>query len=376
MGKKLDKSFDKDLQNKKDKILKNIESDMHYISNNVGDSLKFDWIDVIENACPFVDNVIRVPKLTLVQDEVLVSTERAKRIMSDSIKDLAKHSNYIEQEPDENGDVTPAKILDIRSEETYNIYENRFLYTLVNDLDRFIYQKELLLKKFNLVDEKSLEYTASTTNGIEKIDIELKVSTQSIPKDKDDDKLKKFVEEQQKRIKLIREYITSWLRSEMITSLEKAHVQCVKPPLKPSNILLKNPNFQTASKLWEYIRNYDLQSNEMSKVDLESKGNATLLSFLDNSFLKDYFVLDSISKTKRDEREKICKYSIILLAEEVYRTYNLLIDNGYKISEEELLSTIAKEFKFEKNNRLVGIDDVRKKFKNEIDEYLERTNDL
>lgn len=376
MGKKLNDSFDKELKDKKDKVLKNIESDMHYVSNNVGDSLKFEWIDVIETACPFIDNVIRVPKLTLVKDEVLVPPERAKRIMADSIKDLAKHSNYIEQEPDENGDVMPAKILDIRSEETYNIYENRFLYTLVTDLDRFIYQKELLLKKFNLVDEKSLEYTASTNDGIEKIDIELKISTSSIPKDKDDDKLKKFIEEQKKRIKLIREYITSWLRSDMITSLEKAHVQCIKPPLKPSNILLKNPNFQTASKLWEYIRSYDLQSNEMSKVDLESNGDSTLLSLLDDAFLKDYFVLDSISKRRKEEKSKMCKYAIILLAHDVYRTYNLLQDNGYDINEEELLSTIAKEFKFEKNNRLVGIDDIRKKFKSEIDDYLERMRDL
>ena len=376
MGKKVSNTLDNEFENKKNLFIKNIDSDMHFVSNYLGNSLKFDWVDEVEKACPFIDHIVRMPKLTLIKDEVLVPPERAKRIMVDSIKDLAKHTNRIEEEPDENGDVMPKKILDIRSEETFNIYENRFLYTLIADLDRFVYQKEQLLKNFNLIDEKKLEYAADTSDDAQKISRELKITSTTIPKETQDSKLKKSVEDQLKRIKGIREYITSWQRSAMVNELDKAHVQFVKPPLKPTNILLKSANFQVASKLWEYIRNYDLDNTNASKNDIESSGNQTLLSFLDDAFLKDYFVLDSISKKKREEKEKICKSSVTLLAHEIYQTLNLLLDNGYKTTEDELLNMIAEEMQTQKNNRLVGIEDIKKKFKSEIDEYLERMQNL
>ena len=39
------------------------------------------------------------------------------------------------------------------------------------------------------------------------------------------------------------------------------------------------------------------------------------------------------------------------------------------------MSLIAKEMKNSKSDRLIGIEDVKKKFKSAMDEYLERTQD-
>ena len=97
MGKKVENVIDQDFNLKKDLFLKNIDSDMHFVSNYLGNSIKFDWVDEVEKACPFIDHIVRNPKLTLVQDEILVSTERAKRIMSDSIKDLAKQCSALDK---------------------------------------------------------------------------------------------------------------------------------------------------------------------------------------------------------------------------------------------------------------------------------------
>ena len=86
---KLDKLIiDKELINKKDLFIKNTNSEMHYVLNH-------DWIDEIENACPFIDIIVRNPKLTLIKEEQVTTIERAKKITVDSVKDLAKHSNYI-----------------------------------------------------------------------------------------------------------------------------------------------------------------------------------------------------------------------------------------------------------------------------------------
>ena len=83
--------------------------------------------------------------------------------------------------------------------------------------------------------------------------------------------------------------------------------------------------------------------------------------------------MDSVSKRKREEREKVNNYSIILLADMVRRVLDLLRINGKDITEEELLNILLEQVKIEQEARLAGIEDIKKKFKSEINDYLERT---
>ena len=106
-------------------FLDKLKSEMDYKSLYNGDLISFDWLEKIEFACPYIDIIVRNPKLTLIQEENLVKVERSKRITVASVKDLAKHTQYIEDVNKKTNDVRPSKILDIRNEETYNIYENR-----------------------------------------------------------------------------------------------------------------------------------------------------------------------------------------------------------------------------------------------------------
>ena len=110
------------LVKRKESFVKNTTSEMYYTMNNSCDSLNFEWLDKIEEACPFIDQIVRHPKLTLIKEEVVSTIERAKKITSESVKDLAKHSNYINDMDEETGDIRPSKILEVRNEEEYETY--------------------------------------------------------------------------------------------------------------------------------------------------------------------------------------------------------------------------------------------------------------
>ena len=265
------------------------------------------------------------------------------------------------------------KILDVRNEETYNIYENRFLYTLIDSLLKFVLEKEKLLNNFELSDEKVLEYSGKTVTDYEKLNIELKISSETLPSAKVDKKIKEEIKKIKARIKRIKEYIGSWQKSEMYKALEKAHVSFIKPPIKKTNIILKNPNFRIAVKLWEYLLKFE--EDEDKKENTESDGNDILKGFLDHSYLIDYFVLDSFVPSKREQKKRMADNAVLLLREEIRRIIDLLISLGIEITDEELLNMIAKELRKDKNERLVGVDDVKKKFKNAMEEYLERTQE-
>ena len=370
-----DKEYTEEARTSTKKFLKKIESEMAFQSKYNGDLLSFDWLDEIEEACPRIDKIVRVAKVALVQEANVELIEKAKRITVESVKDLSRHTNYINKYDAETDMVEPGKILDIRNEETYNIYENRFLHTLVNNMERFVLEREDELKALDITDEKLLEYKGKTDTGKEKLHIEIKVTSETNATGEMNKELKEKLDELKVRIKRIKEYIGSWHKSEMMKALDKAHITPVRSPIKKTNVFLKNPNFRVASALWEYLNKYGFNDNENSKDNVNSDGNDVIKGFLDHSFLINYYVLDSISNSKREQKKQLSKYAVVMLKEEIKRIVDLLLSCGLKISEEDIMKLVAEELKHDKSDRLVGADDVKKKFKNAMDEYLERTQE-
>ena len=136
---------------------------------------------------------------------------------------------------------------------------------------------------------------------------------------------------------------------------------------------MKNPNFQVATKLWEFLYAYGLNDQDETRDGLDTNGTNTLKEVLDDSFLTQYFVLDSISQSKREQKEKLSKYAVVMLKQQVQRSVSLLLNSGVKITDEQILEMIAKEIKNERNKKVVGKNDVKKKFMSVMDEYLEST---
>ena len=66
----------------------------------------------------------------------MVKVELARKVTVESVIHLTQHTNFI-QKIDENGDVKPSKILNINREESLDTYENRFIFTLLNNLRNF-----------------------------------------------------------------------------------------------------------------------------------------------------------------------------------------------------------------------------------------------
>jgi hypothetical protein len=361
------------LNEKSDIFINKMSSEMHFKSELAMDSVSFEWVDKIEDACPYLDNIIRNPKLALINESDVVKIEKARKITVESVKDLSKHTHYIDKIDAETNEVHPSRILVLRREETYNTYENRFIYTLITNLSRFLMKKEAFLEEFDTRSDKTLEYAGTTNTTSERLNIQLKISSKELPQGQNGNNFENEIDSIRKRVKKIRDYITSWRRNEFMTSLDKAHVAFVIPPIKKTNMILKNPNFQIAMKLWEFLQHYDEKEKDNAKQGLDTTGNEVLKGLLDGSFLMDYFVFDSISQDKKEQKEKIAKYAVLMIKEQLQRIVSLLLNSGITISDEEIHSMISSEIKNEKNKRLVGSDDVKKKFKSAMDEYLERT---
>ena len=120
-----------------EKFLDNTRSNL-LVSTDVNKvEADFEWLDLMEDTIRYLDNILRNPNRFIVNEEEIVKVELARRITVDSIKHLSKHTNFI-QEIEDNGDVKPSKILNINKDESYDTYENRLIYTLIENMRNFI----------------------------------------------------------------------------------------------------------------------------------------------------------------------------------------------------------------------------------------------
>ena len=373
MGKAISLEVDEQLKTKSSNFIKNIKSGMHLTSDVNSDINDLEWLEIIEEVCPYLDNIVRAPKVALVSESEVRKIEKAKKTGVESVKDLSKHTDYIDKIDPVTGDVQPSKILVVYREETFNTYENRFIYTLILTLLRFLTEKEELLKDMKPKNEKLLQYSASTSNGKEKVKVDVKISTKPTRLGNDDNDLEKELNSIRKRIEKMKKFINSWLASELITSLQKQHAILVMPPIKKTNLILKNPNFQMATKLWNFL--YSVDETKNSNINgLDSKGDELLRGILDDSFLMDYYVLDSISIDKKKQKDSLCKYALLMIMNQVQRAVDILLQNGIKISEQELLRLLSTEIEKKANISQLGSQDIKNKFKKEMDEYLALAN--
>lgn len=369
--------IDKSVKQSTNLFLKHLDTKMAFESTFVSDLLDFEWLDIIENACPFVDVVVRNPKVQLIREESIVLVEKSKKTDVASIKDLAKNTQRIKSYNKKTDEVEPTKILDIRNEETFNIYENRLLYTIIILLDKFLARKERQLKDLELKDTKVLEYKGTSFTKNENVEISLTVNSSSLPKGDLNKEAKDRIKDIRKKIKRIRTFVTSWQHSQMFKSLSLEHAKIIEPPLKMTNVLLKNANFKEAIKLWEYLYKFEFSNHQDLEEDSKYGISRLIKSYLDKGFLKDYSIMQSMTASKKEQKDQMCEYALILLKEELKVTTSLLKKCGYIKNEEELLKLLGKDLVIDNKAKSPSVSEeaIQKKFKNIMNEYLEKTQE-
>ncbi len=334
-----------------------MQSNMRVKTDYYKDENSTEWLDIFEKTLPYLEKIMRNPKRFITTEEEIVKIESAKRVGVETVKHLAKHTNYIQDLDEDTGDVIPSKLLNVLKEETFNTYENRFIYTLINhSLDFIRKKKEGIKKNPRLKDNKKIEYTSTTLVGEEKVNVNIQLDTAL---DTNLDLDKKFYE----RIKKIEDSIRILQYTEVYRALEKEGVPFVTPPIKKTNVILKNVNFQYAMTLWEYVHaNMGKKELPIKKTkDYMEKGNIKKL--IDETFLLEYLTVNNINNdeqlTKQTKEKTLA------------RMLDRIIDMNPELSKKELQDRLGVEFEKAKQRRVATKSDIEKIFRKYIDKYLE-----
>ena len=240
-------------------------SDFKLVKKRLIQDISIDWISTIEEVLPNLDTIVRNPRKFIVQEEDIVDISLCKAISTESVKHLAQHTNMISK-VDKDGTVTPSRILNITKEESFEIYENRFIYTLLLKLKDFVQIRYDKIKK------------ASATQDVLQLNVDSKFNlpskkvtyrTEYMAQLSFDEVMRMDPETLQKieRIAKIDKIITDFLASSFAKAMRNSAP--VRPPITRTNVILKEPNFKKALTLWQFIETYQATAGFSATDDIE-----------------------------------------------------------------------------------------------------------
>jgi predicted component of viral defense system (DUF524 family) len=326
----------------------------------------FEWLDIMEDTIKYLDNILRNPNRFIVNEEEIVKVELARRITVESIRHLSKHTNYI-QKIEDNGDVKPSKILNIQKDESYDTYENRLIYTLIDNMRNFLeIKKKSLITASSVKDIKKARYSAKTNVGKEQVFVEMNYTSSLMDKHEEKGEIPL-----DKRLSRLDDDITMLTNTEVFKTLRKLHVARVIPPIKKTNVILKNTNFQYAMKLWDYLQNHVADDTKVVKSNKKYEDNGILKEYINNTFLLQYLAMNTISDTRGNDSNKtevIEEITDNLLQ----RIVELNVDLPLSTLKEKIGDKIAM-IKFRKEASLTEIQNI---FSEHIKAYLEKIENL
>ena len=346
----------------KEEFLDAIDSKLEVKNKFIKVIYDYSWLEKMEDTMYYLDNIMRNPKKFIINEEEVVKIEKARKVTVESIRHLTQHTSYIQEFDQKSGEVKPSKILNINKEEDYDMYENRFIYTLLVNMKMFIARVSGdCINGSNMVSNKNIKYSAVTKINSEKVGIDINLNATDSKGLNPSSKNGLSIAQ---RIDKVNLQIANCMNSDLIKNLEKAHVTFVRSPIKRTNVILKNPNFQKAMELWTFLESYDFNNVIEENVDDEYEDVSTFRDTMNDSFLLDYLVMNEMlnnGNSKYDDGE-VSKYYI----NKIIKTF---VDNNNDFNEDDFVKMLRDEFREIKRVKDIKLNRIRRIYQKDLNNY-------
>ena len=352
--------YEKVNKNKTTSFMEKIDSNLR-VQTRVKKTIKdIEWIEKMEETIPYIDNILRAPNRFIINEEEIVKIELARKITVDSIKHLSRNTNLIQSIDKDTGDVKPSKILNINKEESYDTYENKLIYTLIQNMKMFIDRRKKTLESEldnERIDNKKLDYTGKSKTVNENIDINVSLNSMF---DYDKEILDK--------INKLEHKITDLTSTEVYKIIDKKHIALVREPIKKTNVILKNVNFQYAMKLWNYLRdNFEDKTIQIDEEkDYTDEGD--LKQLLDETFMLQYLAIKTLDEDKAENEEVHEEIKEAMIQQLIEK----MLDMDADLTSKKLSQMIANSYERIRYKKLEALKEIKKIYKSHIDQYLKK----
>ena len=330
-----------------------------------------EWLDMVEFTVPYIEKALIKQIKQIVTEEEIIKIELIKKVTVESVKHLSKNVNFVDQYDQNSGEVIPKKILNAYKEETFMTYENRFLFTLIRLIEDFIFIREKDAQSdFKGKNYQRAKYQAEAKLKQEKINVNVDYFAEITTGAKKTAGTTERIKELRKSLKMLK-------ATELYQILASKRVIPVKAPLKMTNVLLKNVNFQYAVKLWNYLSEQMEMKNKSEKLSKEYEEKGIAKSLVDEDiFLMHLIFKHQDEQEKRKGQKKTAIEDKSMAKELTDALLERIIELNPDLSDKELKQLIADKYMTIKTKKVISLKPVEDRFKERIDKYMKQVKEV
>ena len=255
-----------------------------------------EWVNMFESFYPSIDAITRNPRSFIKYDTELTEVSRAKKIGAESVRHLASHTQYI-QNIDKDRNVTPSKILTMTSDTDYEVYENRFIMTLIKRMIIFI-KSRLDVIRANVESYQKDHFSINSKFNACDDDVEMKIDL-VIKRDLDNKSINEKNFKLLERVEKLAELVEGLRGSQFMKMMKKA--KDVHPPIMKTNVILKNADFKNAYNLWLFMDKYNTLGYDIEVNEKDLEFDSKFKKYVDQLVLINFSTI--LSNQLRRERK-------------------------------------------------------------------------
>lgn len=246
------------------------------------------WLTIVEEGIDAIFNIVDKPRRFIKTSEEVVPVALAKKITADSVRHLSQNTQFINQNAA--GEIEPTKILTVTTEESYDLYENRFVYHLIQRLFTFV-DKRTDVIFWSTGDETCnvMSMESKVDDAYEEISykVEMTIKNRQSYVENDTDHMDLF-----KRIDRVRR-LSRTLRQSAFCEIMQGCAK-VRSPIQRTNLMMKDPDYRKCYQLWQFIEGYDEVGYTIEERDSALQFDEEYLLQMYINFITNYTVFKSL----------------------------------------------------------------------------------
>ncbi len=330
-----------------------------------------EWMDMIEFSIPYIEKALIKGIRNIVTEEEIIKIELIKKVTVESVKHLSKNVNFVDRYNQKTGEVIPKKILNAYKEETFINYENRFLYSLIKLIEDYMYLRERDQEnEYKGKDTQKADYQAEIKLKKEKVKVNLSYETEASTTLKKSNKSSERIQNIKKSLKMLKS-------TELYQILDSKRIILVKAPLKMTNVLLKNVNFQYAVKLWNYLSEQMEIKDKSTKMnkEYEEKGMAKTLVDEDIYLMHLIFKSNNIQEQLKNQKKSTIEDKNTR-KELTDAMIEKIIELNPELTDREIKQMIMDKLVVMKTRKIISLKPIEDRFKERIDKYMVQAKEV
>lgn len=246
------------------------------------------WLTVVEEGIESIFKIVDKPRRFIATKEEVVPVALAKKISADSVRHLSQNTQFIATNAA--GEMQPTKILNVTTEESYDLYESRFVYHLIQRLFAFVD------KRTDVIFWATGDETCNVMSMESKVDdayeqisykVEMTVKNKQSLVENDTDNMSVF-----KRIDRVRR-MSRVLRQSSFCEIMNGCAK-VLSPIQRTNLMMKDPDYRACYKLWQFIESYDEVGFSIEEQDSAMEFDEEYLLQMYINMITNYTVFKSL----------------------------------------------------------------------------------